>query len=91
MTAVKLNACHTNLVAIVDRPNDAKSVLHAGYGKVIVVPEEQKIQPFVQGTHSVLDYFNSLPDENLFKEPNKIAITGSLTLLLPDGDPPPIA
>lgn len=81
MAAVKLNCSPNRLVAIVDRPNDAVSALHAGYGKVIIVPEDMDTETFISGPHSVIDYLSELPDENLLKNPERVLLTGGLDWL----------
>ena len=78
MTALKLKAFPSKLLAIVDRVSDARIALHAGYSKVIIIAENQEPGLFLTEKHNIIDCFHSLLEDIFLRNQDRDAVTGAI-------------
>ncbi len=78
----KLSILPSRLIAFTDRPNDAQASLSAGYGRVVIIPENLDMTPFfVAGKHTLQSFFENLPEHNPLRDLDRVILTGNLSWL----------
>lgn len=79
LAANRIGIVPSRLIAVMDRANDAEAALTAGYGKIIIVPEDLNIKAVLtKDKHAIRNFFRELPSGNPLRDTNRVIVTGNL-------------